>query len=493
MDFMDEIETPKQNPMKSDESTAHAETGTFPRWSVLSVTSLGAFMVALDSNIVTIALPEISKALSAGYSLLSWVLAGYLISLAALLLQSGKLGDIYGKKRIYLIGFAIFGAASALCGLSPDAYQLVAYRIVQGVGASILLATGLPLVSASFPPKERGMALGVQFAAYAIGAVAGPVLGGALTAIDWRLIFFINVPISAVAVAIGRVRIPSSFNLRGTVVVKFNLVNAALLVSAVALVVLSLTISNSAYGLIGILALVVFYFAERKSSNAILNKDLLKTRGFVYSVIALSLLFVSYAGVAFVMSFYFQAISGFSPLTAGLWIAPLPIGLGIANVLAGELFDKMRRPALMSIAASILTAGSLLVLGSVILNSVPGTVVIVLLALIGFGSGFEWTPTITAVLKFAKAEVRGVASGTAYTVVQIAYVMSIALVVALSTASLPSTLSAQIRSGSIGGLSSVSAALFDKGLASAILGLAIVGFATLPFLILVTREQGRNS
>ena len=97
-------------------------------------------MVALDSNIVTIALPEISKALSAGYSLLDWVLAGYLISLAALLLQSGKLGDIYGKKRIYLIGFAIFGAASALCGLSPDAYQLVAYRIIQGVGDSILFS-----------------------------------------------------------------------------------------------------------------------------------------------------------------------------------------------------------------------------------------------------------------------------------------------------------------------------------------------------------------
>src|ERR1700730_19136897 len=105
-----------------------------PRWSVLYVTTLGAFMVALDSNIVTLALPEISRALSAGYSLLGWVLAGYLLALAALILEAGKLGDIYGKKKIYLIGFALFGGASALCGFSPDAYQLVAYRIIQGAG-----------------------------------------------------------------------------------------------------------------------------------------------------------------------------------------------------------------------------------------------------------------------------------------------------------------------------------------------------------------------
>ena len=476
-----------------DHLIATAESSTaLPRWTVLSVTTLGAFMVALDSNIVTIALPEISRALSAGYSLLSWVLAGYLISLAALLLQAGKLGDIYGKKKIYLIGFTIFGAASALCGLTPDAYQLVAYRIVQGAGASILLAIGVPLVSASFPVKERGMALGIQFAAYAIGAVAGPVLGGALTAIDWRLIFFINVPISIAAIAAGRVRIPSSFNLRGTGIVRFNLINAALLVLAVSFVVLSLTVLNSIFATVGILALVAFWLEERRSTNPILNKDLLKTRGFVYSAVALGLLFASYAGVAFVMSFYFQAISGFSPLTAGLWIAPLPLGLGISNLVAGRLFDKMRRPALMSVAAIILTAGSLLALGSVILTINPGAAVLALLALIGVGCGFEWTPTITAVLKFAKAEVRGVASGTAYTVTQTAYAMSIALVVALSTAGLPSIVSLQIRSGSLSSLSPSSVGLFDKGLSGAILGLAVVGIASMPFLILIAREQGNN-
>jgi MFS family permease len=126
-------------------------------------------MSALDSNIVTIALPNISKDLSAGYSLLGWVLAGYVLAVAALVLQSGKLGDNYGKKRIYLLGFAAFGIASALCGLSANVYQLIAFRIIQGGGASVMLATGIPLIFASFPPAERGSAVGINSVAWAVG------------------------------------------------------------------------------------------------------------------------------------------------------------------------------------------------------------------------------------------------------------------------------------------------------------------------------------
>ena len=192
------------------------------------------------------------------------------------------------------------------------------------------------------------------------------------------------------------------------------------------------------------------------------------------------------------MSFYFQAVSGFSPLEAGLWIAPLPIGLGIANPLAGKLFDKMRRPALMSIAATIVASGSLLVLASVILSSVPAGVIIAFLALIGFATGFEWTPTISTVLKFAKPEARGVASGTAYTVTQIAYAMSIALVVFVSTANLPSTVASQVRSGSLSALPLAASTLFDKGLGNSLVALAIIGLVALPFLVFVAREEGKN-
>ena len=145
------------------------QAGALPRWTILSVTTLGAFMSALDANVVTIALPYISKDLSAGYSLLGWVLAGYVLAAAALVLQSGKMGDNYGKRSVYLIGFAIFGVSSALCGLSQSVYQLIAFRVVQGIGASIMIATGVPILFASFPPKERGTAVGINSVAWAWG------------------------------------------------------------------------------------------------------------------------------------------------------------------------------------------------------------------------------------------------------------------------------------------------------------------------------------
>jgi MFS family permease len=448
-------------------------------------------MVALDSNIVTLALPYISKALSTGYSTLSWVLAGYLLALAALLLQSGKLCDFYGKKRVYLIGFAIFGVTSALCGLSPDAYQLIAYRIVQGAGASIILATGIPLVFASFPPRERGMAIGVQSAAYAAGSVAGPVLGGALTAVDWRLIFFINVPIALAAILVGRAKIPQWLNTRVGRELRINLLDATLLAASVALIVLWLTLFEDWIALLGILAIAAFIAAESRSSDPLLNRELLGSRGFLYSSVALGLIFTSFAGIVFVMSFYFQSVAGFSPLAAGLWIAPLPLGLALGNPLGGRVFDALGRPALASIVAAVIASSSLVGIGSAVLSSDPGVEVVLLLFLVGFAAGFEWTPSISSVLRFARPELRGLASGTAYTVVQIGFATSIALVVSISTLALPLALADQIRSGSVTGLAPAVSTLFDQGLGRSLLGLAVVGLASIPFLLLLAREQGR--
>jgi predicted MFS family arabinose efflux permease len=391
-----------------------------------------------------------------------------------------------------LIGFVVFGVTSALCGLSQDVYQLIAYRMLQGAGASVLIAMGVPLIVASFPPKERGMAIGVQSIAYGIGSATGPVLGGALTAIDWRLIFYINVPIAIAAIAVGKARIPGGLNPKEGVVARLNFLNALVLAVAISLVILWLTFLDARIAFFAALGVAAFFLAESKSSNPLLDRELLKSRGFVYSVLGLGLLFASFAGVVFVMSFYFQSIAGFSPLTAGIWIAPLSIGLAAANPIAGRLFDRMRRPSEMSIAAAIVASCSLLILSWTISLNAPGIAAVILLAMIGFGRGLEWTPTITSVLKFSKLGMRGVASGTAYTVVQIAFATSIAIVVSLSTLTLPSALAGQIRSGSVGSLNPADAVLFDQGLSRALQGLAVLGLAALPFFFLMAREQGRH-
>jgi len=469
-----------------------ARPGSLPRWTILSVTTLGAFMSALDSNIVTIALPNISKDLSAGYSLLGWVLAGYVLAVAALVLQSGKLGDNFGKKRIYLLGFAIFGVSSALCGLSPSVYSLIAFRIVQGAGASIMLATGIPLIFASFPPNERGSAVGINSVAWAVGAVAGPVLGGALTSIDWRLIFYVNVPVAAAAILVGRARIPSWLDSKNPHASRLNLPNAVVLGIAIGLVMLWLTLLDIRVAALAGLGIAAFAVAEAKSRNPMLSRELLRNRGFVFSAVGLGIMMISFFGVVFLMSFYFQSVAGFTPLAAGLWVAPLPAMLGITNPLAGRLFDRFKLPAIMAILGAILVSGSVLALSSALHTQSPGLAVTALLALIGIGGGFVWAPSISSAIEFARPEMRGVANGTAFTLIYVGFATSVALVVSVSTTSLPAALSAQIHSGSVTGLSAASALLFDQGLVNAMVALGIVGFLGVPFILLVLREQAKE-
>ena len=471
---------------------ATASSRPLPRWTILSVTTLGAFMSALDSNIVTIALPNISKDLSAGYSLLGWVLAGYVLAVAALVLQAGKLGDNYGKKRIYLIGFAIFGVSSALCGLSPSVYLLIAFRIVQGTGASVMLATGIPMIFASFPPKERGSAVGINSVAWAVGAVAGPVLGGTLTSIDWRLIFYVNVPVAAVAILVGRARIPGWLDTRNPNAGRLNLPNATVLGIAIGLVMLWLTLLDVRLAVLAAFGIAAFSVVEWRSRNPILSRELLRNRGFVFSAIGLGIMMTSFFGVVFLMSFYFQSVAGFTPLAAGIWVAPLPAMLGIANPLSGRLFDRFRLPAIMAILGALLVSGSIFLLSAAINTRSPGLTITVLLALIGVAGGFVWSPSISSAIAFARSEMRGVANGTAFTLIYVGFATSIALVVSVSTASLPAALSAQIHSGSVTGLSASSAMLFDQGLVSSLVALGIVGLLGVPFLFLVLREQAKQ-
>lgn len=466
--------------------------GPLPRWTILSVTTLGAFMAAVDANIVTIALPYISKDLSAGYSLLGWVLAGYVLAVAALVLQSGKLGDNYGKRNVYLIGFAIFGASSALCGLSQSVYELIAFRIIQGTGASIMIATGFPLIFASFSPKERGTAVGINSVAWAVGAVTGPLLGGALTSIDWRLIFYINVPIAAVAILIGRVRIPGWLNAKNPHAGRLNLTNATVLGVAIGLVMLWLTLLDVRLAALGGVGIAAFAVVEARSGNPMLNKELLHNRGFVFSITGLGIMMTSFFGIVFLMSFYFQSVAGFSPLAAGIWVAPLPAALGITNPLAGKLYDRLGTPAVLAIIGGVLVAASVFLLSIAIGTTTPGFYVSALLALIGVAGGLVWAPSISAALQFSKPEMRGVANGTAFTLIYVGFATGVALVVSVSTAALPAALAARIHSGGVTGLSPASAMIFDQGLVSALVALGLVGLVGIPFLLLVLTEQRRQ-
>lgn len=463
-----------------------------PRWTVLSVTTLSAFMVALDSNIVTVALPAMSKSLESGISLLGWVITGYILAAAALVLQAGKLGDNYGKRRVYLAGLALFGAASAFCGLSQSIDELVAFRVVQGVAAAVLSATGVPLIFASFPANERGSAIGINSVAWAVGAVAGPLLGGVLTQIDWRFIFYVNVPIAAAAVLVGLRRIPAVLDQRGDRDVGVNLVNAALLGVTVAMVILWLSFFDDWLVPVAAGVGVLFVVAEARSKIPVVDRELIKNRGFVYSAIALALMQTGFFGITFAMSFYFQSIANFSPVLTGLWISPLPLALAIFNPIAGRLFDKLLRPAVVSMVGALMSSVSVIGLALAMSSSSPGPYVIGLLALVGVGGGLVWAPTIASTLKFVGQDLRGVANGTAFTLIFIAYAISVAVVIAVSAAALPPQLVGQIYLGSVSGLTAQQATLFANALSQAMYALVAVSLAGVPVYALLAREQGRR-
>lgn len=460
-----------------------------PRWTVLSVTTLGAFMAAVDSNIVTIALPNISHDLSAGYSLLGWVLAGYVLAVAALVLQSGKLGDNFGKRNVYLIGFAIFGVSSALCGVSQNIYELIAFRIVQGAGASVMIAAGVPLIFASFPQSERGMAVGLNSVAWAVGALAGPVLGGILTGIDWRLIFYVNVPVAGLAIVVGRARIPGWLNARSSHAGRMNFTNALILGIAIGLIMLWLTLLDPRLAALGFMGVAAFALVESRSKNPVLNRELLRSRGFIFSSVGLGIIETAFFGVVFLMSFYFQSVAGFSPLAAGIWVAPLPAALGIASPLSGRLYDRFRLPGVMAVLGAAVVTASVFLLGEALRSPTPDLSILVLLAVMGFGGGLVWSPSIASAVQFAKPAMRGVANGTVFTLIYIGFATSVALVVSVSTSTLPAAVANQVRSGSISGLTPVSVRLFENGLTNALFGLGAVGILGLPFLLLVVRQQ----
>jgi len=212
----------------------------------------------------------------------------------------------------------------------------------------------------------------------------------------------------------------------------------------------------------------------------------------VFSAVALAIMMVSFFGIVFLMSFYFQSVAGFSPLIAGVWVAPLPLALGIVNPISGRLFDRFSRPAIMAIVGAVIVIGAVFLLSSALKDTSPGLAIALLLAVIGVGGGLVWSPTIAGALAFSRPEMRGVANGTAFTMIYVGFATSVSLVVSVSTSSLPAALSAAIQSGALTGLTGAAATSFDQGLVNALLVLAVVGIVGVPLLFLVLREQVRQ-
>jgi EmrB/QacA subfamily drug resistance transporter len=448
----------------------------------LSVTTIGALMAAIDASAVIIALPTIMADLQADFITIMWVLLSYMLILAALVPVIGRLADMLGRKNLYNLGFIIFIVGSLLCGLSQPQFHgwdLVGYRMVQGVGGALLLTNSAVIVTDAFRKGRVGFGLGVNGIAFSAGFLLGPVVGGVLTSISWRLVFLINVPIGIIGTiwSIIQLREPVAlpkgqrFDWKGSLT--FTLGLGTLLI-AVSLYAFPMTSAWVVYTLfvVAAVSLALFVVAERRAPEPMLNLRLFENRSFAYASAANGLNGLARGAVLFVLTFFLQGPYGYDPLKAGIFLAPFGVAFLIVGPISGHLSDQYGARYLAT-AGLLVSAVGLLGLCTVV-STTPYWVLAVWMALMGGGSGLFASPNMNAIMSAVKPSERGIASGIRSMLMNTGQMLSIAIAFPLVLSQLPEAVLYHVflYGGGLGGTPQVLAS-FEFGMHEAFLVSAV--------------------
>ncbi|SOD71095.1 EmrB/QacA subfamily drug resistance transporter [Jatrophihabitans sp. GAS493] len=384
------------------------------RWALLAV-ALATFMTYLDNNIINVAMPAIQRDLQLSVSGLEWVVSGYILTFAGLLLVGGRLADAFGRKRLFLIGLGIFTIASLAAGLSDSSVTLIAARVVQGLGAALVTPTTLAIISATFTnTKARNAAVGIWSAVGALALAVGPLLGGVLSQhASWGWIFFINVPVGVATLALGAWAITES---RESTARGLDL--PGLITSALALFTLTYALIEghdkgwTSVTILGAFALsavmlVVFIQIERRSAAPMVDVALFTERAFSGGTIALMMWAFGLFGIYFFTSLYLQNVLGFSPTKAGLAFVPMALLMAVSAIVSERVALRFGAHRSTAFAMFLMAAGiasvSMLGESASFLDLMPS------FAIIGIGGGLT-IPLTTSVLAVMPVEQSGVAS-----------------------------------------------------------------------------------
>jgi EmrB/QacA subfamily drug resistance transporter len=386
------------------------------KWKVMLAVGMGVFLATLDGSIVNVALPTLAREFASPFSAVEWVVLAYLLTVATLLLSMGRLGDMLGKKPVYQAGFAAFTLGSVLCSLSQTIDLLVAFRVVQAVGASMVLALGAAILTEAFPPSERGKALGLSGTVVSIGIVVGPALGGLiLDTFSWHWIFLVNLPVGLIGLyLVGRL-VPSTPPVR---VEKFDFMGAATLFISLLALLLALT-EGPQWGFLDprILALfavwvaflTLFLIIERRSRYPMVDLRLFREGLFSVNLATGSLAFISLSGLLLLMPFYLEGVLGYPPRQVGLLMASVPAGLGITAPISGSLSDRLGTRPITVAGLAVLVVGYLALSG--LGGATKGPEFLLRFVPIGIGMGLFQSPNNSAIMGAAPRERLGVASG----------------------------------------------------------------------------------
>ncbi len=402
------------------------------RGRVLAVLCAGMFLVLLDVTIVNVALPSIGRGLHAPVSMQQWVVDGYVVAIAGLLLAGGTLGDRIGHRRVLIAGFAVFGVASLVCALAPNVGMLIAARVAQGVGGALLLPSTMAMIVDVYPERgEQAKALGTWAAVSSLALPAGPLLGGLLTdGLGWRPVFWINVPLTVFAIGAALLVAPNRGGDPGRRVDVLGSVGFVAGLSGLVFTVIAAghragvaVIVTS--GVVTALGLSTALWSARRGEYPILTLDLLRRKEFLSPNAVALIMNLVFNGLLFVGMLYLQEVLGFSPLTAGAMVLPLAIPLVVLAPVSGRLTAARGPRTAVGLGCVFAVAGSLLLVG---IGTAGGSGWLLSgFTLLGCGAGLVTTSVVAAVVRATPPDRSGLATGVSNTARQIGTATGVAI------------------------------------------------------------------
>jgi EmrB/QacA subfamily drug resistance transporter len=453
------------------------------QWVALSVTTVGIFMAGLDTRIVLIGLPTIAASLQSDFETILWVTQGYQIAITIGLLFLGRFTDIFGRVKLYIIGFAIFTVGSGLCVIAQSGEQLILFRVIQGFGGAILILNSAAIITDATPPQELGFALGVNQIGFTAGAVLGLTVGGVLIdTAGWRVIFLLNVPIGLFATVWAHHRLreiskrepQSSFDYRGLVIFTSSLTLLLYAISLDTMDAIDRLTSASLYAAC-LVMFVLFAYLEPRTREPLLDMRLFKNRLFSLGNISQLLYSLGFGALSLILILYFQLIRGYNALTSGLLFLPLDVAFIAIGPISGRLSDRYGTRLFATVGMAI---GGVSYLAAAFTLTKTASLVSVelLLIVIGLGLGLFSSPNISSVMGAVPPERRGIASGIRATVFNAGNVISIGLVAYVVTTAIPYHIVSGIITGGYTSLTSSDAAGFVTGMSRAFIVAAIITF-----------------
>ncbi|MEC8855916.1 MAG: MFS transporter [Chloroflexota bacterium] len=408
--------------------------------------AIGIFASVVDHGSVNVALPTIAEEFNTDLPTIQWVVIIYALTIAALLLPMGRLSDLVGRKKVYIIGMVVLGAGAVLSGLSPALEMMFPSRVLQGVGSAMTQGTGMAIITAAFPANEKGRAIGLFITMEGVAAVAGPAIGGVVVdAFGWRVVFFLTLPLEVIGIAATAWVMRGWTEAQETIGTRFDWLGAALSTGVLVALMLAMTTGNKAGWLsppivvafaVAAVMLAIFIWWEMRIDAPMMDLRLFKGRTFTFGVSAAFLTFLGSSAVLFMMPFYLQNVLGYSARTAGFVVVPGALCMAVFGAVSGVLSDRFgRRPFTVGGLAS--SAAGLFILSRVTEDSSLFMVVPALM-LMNSGMGIFYSPNSSSVMATVGQIKYGVVSGFLNLVRNAANVTSIAVATIIVTTTMAS-------------------------------------------------------